>query len=218
LAAFLEKDVLAYQEDGVRKDDGILGAIQANSISFSARASLPNDIAYRITHELNWNPNWRNEIYIERDNQQYADGILASTGRERRWYQLKLINRHRNKIAFECMAYLKQCKNMSTNKTTIFSPVKLKWKGVNTIRTIVPPKTFKEFDAFHVPNDAPNTVYFGINNSIVDFYGFHDEYKLVGPGKFELEFVVFSLNFESTTKKFFLEIGTKIEDIQFYSS
>ncbi len=116
------------------------------------------------------------------------------------------------------MVYLKQCTNISTGKTTVFSPVELKWKGLNTIRTIIPPKNSKDFDAFHVPHDFPNTVYLGINNSIVDFTGIHDEYKLVGPGKFELDFVVFSLNFEPKTKKFFLDIGTKIDDIRFYSN
>ena len=162
--------------------------------------------------------NWRNEISIERDMNEYEDGILSSTGKERRWFHLKLVNKHRNKIAFECMVYLKQCKNLLTGKTIVFSPVELKWKGLNTIRSIVPPKNLKLFDAFYVPNEQPNIVYFGINNSIVDFTGIRDEYKLIGPGKFELDFVVFSLNFEPTNQTFFLEIGTNIDNIKFYSN
>jgi len=218
LAAFLEKDVLSYQEIGVRNDDGILGTLQANSILFSDRKSLPDNIANRITYQLNWDSNWRNEISIERDIHEFEDGILVSTGIRRRWYHLKLVNKHRNKIAFECMVYLRQCKNLLTGKTTVFSPVELKWKGLNTIRSIVPPQNFKLFDAFYVPNDEPNIVYFGINYSIVDFTGIRDEYKLIGPGKFELDFVVFSLNFEPTNQLIFLEIGTKIDDIKFYSN
>jgi len=41
IATFLDYEVLAFQEKGVKKDDGILGFIQANCIPFSKRRNLP---------------------------------------------------------------------------------------------------------------------------------------------------------------------------------
>jgi hypothetical protein len=64
LATFQNYEVLAFQEEGVKKDDGILGFIQANCIQFSDRMSLPKVIMTKVS-ERNWNPNWRNELVLE---------------------------------------------------------------------------------------------------------------------------------------------------------
>lgn len=40
IATFLDHEVLAFQEEGVKKDDGILRFIQANCIPFSERKGL----------------------------------------------------------------------------------------------------------------------------------------------------------------------------------
>jgi hypothetical protein len=58
--------VQPFQEDGIKKDDGILGSIQSNSITFKDKHLLASVIADR-TRELEWNADWRNEIVIGRN-------------------------------------------------------------------------------------------------------------------------------------------------------
>ena len=41
LASFLEKEVLAFRETGVRKLDGVAGFLQTNALEFADRPSLP---------------------------------------------------------------------------------------------------------------------------------------------------------------------------------
>ena len=45
IAAFLEIEVLALQEGGVKRDDGILPFVQANAIGFADRHTLHNVVA-----------------------------------------------------------------------------------------------------------------------------------------------------------------------------
>jgi hypothetical protein len=48
IATFLEHESLAFQEEGLKRDDGILRFIQANCIPFSDRKQLPSLIAEKI--------------------------------------------------------------------------------------------------------------------------------------------------------------------------
>ncbi len=216
LAAFFDKDVLAFQENGLKKNEGILGAIQGNSIAFSDRPLLSSVIADRIS-QLKWKPDWRNELTIDRDEQEYTDAFRPSApaNQTRRWYHMQVKNSHYKKIALDCIAYLESSKNVSTGDEKHFTPVEFKWQGLNVPRTIVPPGYTRGLDAFLVPHETPNIVYFGINHDLVDFSGFYEEYKLVGPGRFELNFVVYSINFSPIRRTFLLDIGTTLEDIKF---
>jgi hypothetical protein len=134
----------------------------------------------------------------------------------RRWYHIEVKNHHYKKIALDCVAYLESSKNVSTGDEKLFTPVEFKWQGVNVPRTIIPPRYTRGLDAFFVPHEAPNRVYFGINRSLVDFTGLYEEYSLNGPGKFELNFVVYSINFFPIRSTFLLHIGSSLDDIKFY--
>lgn len=64
IASFLKIEILAFQEIGVIKYDGILGFIQSNPIFFTNRRTLVklviSEVKQRIRHG-SWNPHWRNE-------------------------------------------------------------------------------------------------------------------------------------------------------------
>ena len=73
VATFLDKEVLIFQEKGIKMRDGLLSSIQANSILFDDRTCLLKIIEDKI-RELNWNLNWRNELVIQRELQdEYED-------------------------------------------------------------------------------------------------------------------------------------------------
>jgi hypothetical protein len=213
IASFFDKDILAFQEKGVKKNDGILGTIQGNSIAFSDRPLLASVIADKIS-QLNWKTDWRNELAIDRNEREYTDGHRNDTG-WRRWYHIEVENLHYKKIALDCIAYLESSKNVLTGEEKHFTPVEFKWRGLNVARTVIPPHYTRGIDAFLVPHKTPNVAYFAINHTLVDFGGFYEEYSLRGPGRFEINFVVFSINFSPIRRTFLLDIGSKLDDIKF---
>ena len=74
LASYLNIPILAFQENGIKKNDGILGFLQTNMISFTEadRHLLPSVVADKVV-ERGWEPNWKNELVLERDPNQFTD-------------------------------------------------------------------------------------------------------------------------------------------------
>ena len=136
----------------------------------------------------------------------------------RRWYHIEVKNIHYKKIALDCVAYLESSKNVLTGDEKQSTPVEFKQRGVNVPRTIIRPRYTRGLDAFFVPHEAPDRVYFGINRSLVDFTGLYEEYSLNGPGKFELTLVVYSINFSPIRRTFLLDIGSALYEIKFYKT
>ena len=219
IASFLSiEETLLFREKGVKEDDGILKFIQAYCIEFPDRHSLP-DLVIEKVKERKWNPNWRNEIIIERDDKDFEDKVPA-TGIYREgvacFYHIKVKNLHRQKIARDCVAYLEKIKDLLTGKERTFELVEFKWKGVKTREAAIPPEKSRYFDAFHVYYDSPNIVHLGINRFLIDFSGYEPPYTLEGPGTFGLTYVVFSENFSPVRATFQLIIGNQLNDIKFY--
>ncbi len=91
IAAFLDMPVLAFQEKGVRRLDGLIAFLQTNSSEFSDRDKLLTQIATEVSSR--WQPNWRNQLRITRDASQFADAIHGGyqqfpQGRPVRYFQL----------------------------------------------------------------------------------------------------------------------------------
>lgn len=215
VATFLDDiEVLAFQEKGVKEDDGILKFIQANCIQFQDRHLLPDVIAEKI-REQEWDPDWRNELLLERDHKDYGDAIDARVNKGSRWYHVKVKNLHWQKMAHDCVAYLESIKDILKGDVKLFELVEFKWKGVNSSRIVIPPKLFRYLDAFHIYHDSPTIVHMGINPFIVDFTGYYQLYTLKGSGDFELTYVVFSENFSPVRATFKLHIGNHLDDIEF---
>jgi hypothetical protein len=100
LASYLEMPLLAFQETGVKRDDGILRFLQANAIQFSDRHLLPNVVADKI-RERKWDPHWRNELVLERnDPTQHGDAKMCVRDEPRmaRFFHIGVLNRHRSKF------------------------------------------------------------------------------------------------------------------------
>jgi hypothetical protein len=75
IASYLDIDVLAFQEAGVKQLDGIMGFLQANVIQFTDRHLLPNVIADKVL-ERGWQPNWRRALEIKRGPGQHKDATI----------------------------------------------------------------------------------------------------------------------------------------------
>jgi len=215
IAAFLDIESLVFREKTVKEDDGILKFIQANSIPFTDRHLLPDAIAEKI-RERKWNPNWRNEILLERDEKEFED-VRYIGGKERptRFYHVNVRNLHQREIAHDCVAYIERVEDISTGTERALELVELKWKGVISDRVAIPPSKSRDLDAFYIHYDRPDMVHLSVNPFIVDYSGYYERYTLIGPGSFELVFVVFSENFPPARATFALRVGDKVEEVEF---
>lgn len=217
VASYLDLDIgaIAFQEVGNKEDDGILGFIQANCIQFSDRAALPNLITEEVRKQK-WDPNWRNELRLERTSSDRDDNVrdvpVEKTGS---YFHIKVRNLHRSKVARDCLAYLERWVNLSTNQESRRDLVEFKWKGVTTVGVAIPPRSFRRFDAFCVYYDSPSQVNLGLNRFVVDFGGYLQQYILNGPGQYRLSFVVFSSDFAPARATFLLTVGSTVGDISF---
>lgn len=118
LAAYLDIDVLAFQEQGIKKNDGIMQFIQANAVPFGDRSMLPSVVAESIRRR-SWDSTWRNELVLERDPKKFtdADRVTLQTGApagKGRFFHVDVRNHHRTKIATNCYAYVSQIINLET--------------------------------------------------------------------------------------------------------
>ena len=121
VATFLDKDVLAFQEKGLKSQDGIMGSIQANSIDFSDRHLLAGFIADKI-RDLEWNTNWRNELKLGLNDKSYDDGFYPPLQESRRWYHINVRNLHRKRITQDCTAYLEsEQKSLDRRNKNLFA-------------------------------------------------------------------------------------------------
>lgn len=221
IATYLDIECMAFQEKDVKEEDGILRFIQANCIPFSDRHLLADVVAQKVSEKVSrreWNPNWRNELILRRDNSgefehvDYVGGQPAPA----RFYHIGVENLHRRKIAHDCTVYLEKIENLSSGEVTTPELVEFKWKGVTTSRVSIPPKGFRYFDAFHIYETMPKTVGLGINPFIIDFSGYYESYTLQDPHDLRLTYVVFSENFPPVRETFQLHMGDRLDNVELY--
>ena len=118
---------MAFQEEDIKKQEGLLSFIQANPIYFRDWRTLLEEVPDRV-RERNWDPLWRNELALEADTLTF-EAISSRTSQPSRWYYIKVKNRHRQKIAYDCVAYLISIKNVTNGEQfPPFQIVEFKWR------------------------------------------------------------------------------------------
>lgn len=211
IAAYLDKPMIAFHEQGVRLE-GVLAFVQGNCTNFTNRNEILPLIAEKVSK--NWQPDWRNQITIVRDSNQFADALHIHPqfpkGQPVRYFHLEVKNDHCSKTAFNSYAYLEKIIDVKTGKAVDLKLVELKWRGVIFPNVVIPYKSSRELDAFLVYHDSPAQLRLGA------FTDSPEHVKLLRPGDYELAFVVHSQNFGVTSSTFSLHAGgTNVNDIQF---
>src|SRR5215813_6361409 len=120
IASYLEIEVLAFQEQGVKNHDGILGIVQGNATPFDNRATLPDLVAAEVKSRIEtgkWKASWRNELQLSLGNvtnpHQGTD-----TGPQARYFHVDVLNRHQSKVARNCTVYLERIIEVGTGTRT----------------------------------------------------------------------------------------------------
>ena len=205
VASFLDLSVLAFQEEGVRRSDGLLGFIQGNSVPFSDRANLPDIVESRVRRSA-WDSAWRFELVLERDP---SESVTAWVSKEQQgtFYHVAVRNRHRADVARNCCVYLRKIRDIDSGQIVEPLTVEFKWAGYILPNAHIHPGSDRLFDAFWVPLD---------NSREVRFTPFSDSnfYTPIikRPGRFELTYEVVSDNFPTVRRNFTLEMGPKVEE------
>jgi hypothetical protein len=207
IASYLHIDVLAYQEEGVRRQEGLLGFLQGNPISFTDRSSLPDRIAAEVQRR-NWNPCWRNVLTLGRNPDTFANEQDIH-GQWRRFFQVMVCNNHRHRLAVNCYAYLESVYDVGTQRSIAIEAAEHKWHGCLIANPAIPAANSRRFDSFYVPYNNPREIHFNI---LTDYRGMRPQ--LQGKGPFDLRYMVLSENFPITRGSFRLTPADRLEQIR----
>jgi len=210
VASFLDIEVLAFQEQGTKLTDGILGFIQANAISFSERNKLPDLVADYVEKRINdgrWDPRWRNELALERRPEDLSDPVIRDTGKAGRFFHIRVHNRYRTKTALNCYAYLEKASALDSDSDIPLRPVEFKWEGYILPNAHIHAKTVRRFDAFWILHEDPTQLQF---NPFCDAWPFLP--KIGGANsQYKLTYLVLADNFPPARRSLVLKIGRSLD-------
>jgi hypothetical protein len=208
IASFLGLEVLAFQEKGVKHDDGIMRFIQANAISFTDRHTLVNVVADKIS-QRKWDPRWRNELVLERNPHEFTDAYIEG-GKLGRFFHIDVCNLHPNRIATNCYAYLQKVSRIDPPTEFVIRTVEYKWEATRLPNVGIAAGTTRSLDAFFILHDFPTVLQF---NALADSSKFFPNVQ--GEGEYELFYAVISENFAVASASFKLNLRTSIEETTF---
>ncbi len=209
VASFLDLELLAFQEKGVKQDDGILRFLQANATPFTDRNTLPSVIADAM-RKRNWNPHSRTELVLERDPEQHADHrVQTDVGVElRRYFYVDVRNLHHRKTATNCYVYLERAIKLDRSPIEIpFNTVELKWSGYVLPNAHILPKSARPFDAFAILHRLPAQVALVSFSDSVAF----GRPPIQSAGEYELHYSVVSDNFPIARASFVLSLSDTLD-------
>lgn len=236
IASFLDIPVLAVQEEGVRREDGLLRFLQGNSITFSSRGGLSRLIE-REVEARGWTSGWRNILVLERplgqweDANRPADDIQsaepnltmmfppnvpfdprgsAKRGRMRtaRYFAVTVRNHHPRDPARNCLLYLERAVNLMTGRELELRTAELKWSGYTSPNANIGPGSWRNFPGLWVWHSDSEVGHF-------DAFTDSPRYlpRLQGPGRFELTFAVHSDNFRTAHRSFISDLHPDLDKV-----
>jgi len=204
VASLLDLDVLAFQEQGVKHDDGLLPFIQANPIGFTDRDCLPNIVAEEI-QKRKWKHDWRNQLAFD---DGAIEPISAETDGEcANYFGVSVKNLHRRTPAVNCYIYLERVCRVSDGAESRPRTIELHWAGYPFPNALIGPGGERVFDAMMVRHKEP-TVLHVLSYATASHYS----PRLQGPGDFELTYAVISQNFPTIRKTFRAHVGWTVKE------
>jgi hypothetical protein len=205
IAAFLDLDVIALQEDGVKRDDGLLGFLQTNCISFSDRDTLPSVVLDTVLTR-GWKPGWKRQLVLLREDGEYIDATDPS-GQMRRFFHVGVHNLDVRRHATNCYVYLQRLTQLDNLKQRPLETIEFKWEGYTQPNATILPGSRRNFDAVVAAHDDPSKPQFSLFTDSTRFVP-----PMGGPGHYQLTFAVVSDNFPVARAMFNLTVGHTLHD------
>lgn len=210
VAAFLDLDVLPFQEVGVIRLDGMIRFMQANATEFTDRTTLPRLVTAKL-RERGWTPSWRRTLRLERDPKQFEDvPSVDSQGRPaglRRFFHASVVNQHRSLVAAHAYVYLDRIGTVGQTVTPPMKTIELKWAGYVFPNAVVRPGTSRDFDCCWIHEKYPSVAQFNV-------FADSTEYMPIirGPGAFRLAFIALADGFSPQSLELTLTLGTTLDE------
>lgn len=186
VAAHLDIEVIAFQEEGVNPLEGILAFMQANCMQFSDRATLPTQVVEAI-RDRGWSPDWKNGLTIDGTVSVHRNVLRLPERVQGNFYHLIVRNNHRKKTARNVYGYLDSVTEAETGASIEFEAAEFKWAGYTLPNATIPAERTRKLDALWIPHTSPNTPQF---NAFTDSTQFVP--RLQGPGEWLLKYSVIS--------------------------
>jgi hypothetical protein len=206
LASYLDLDVIAFQQRGLRKEDGLMRFLQANSIEFERPDELPDLVEKRVK-AVGWRPDWKNHLKLELCDPPFTDAWDVGTGEWNRFFHLRVTNLHYRKPALMCSAFVRSMVGRTTGEPIDFRMAELKWAGSSQLFASVPPGLAREVDLGYVPHRNPTLFVFNTFSTSTQYMP-----PLQGPGDYEIAYVVASVTFPLQSFLARVRVGTSKEE------
>jgi hypothetical protein len=209
IASYLEKEVITFQQKGILHIDGMLSSLQLNPIEFNNKEkhNLPGLIEQQIKTS-GWSNQWKNKLDISVIPNEHV--VRKTSGDFGSHYFLRIDNLHKDKIAFNCTAYVKSILNKTNNVPLLTETVELKWAGSLVPSVTIMPNSYRLLDACYVLHRTPD---------VLRFLSFSDSISHLPPisgiGEYEVVYVVASGNFPSLEIKTGINITGNVDTISF---
>lgn len=215
LASYLDIPLLAFQEAGVKQEDGIMRFLQANAIPFTDRNSLPNIVADKA-QEFKWSPHWKNQLVIEIPKPPFKDMPEININKTKRYFHIQVRNLHRRKSAINCSVYLEKIFDTLKHVEIPIETTGFKWLNSTSLNSAIAPMSYRKFGAFWIYHTCSlkHLSFKGLTDTSEDIF---DLSSPVGFEDLELTYLVISNNFRPIIKTFVLHIDDKIEKTKFYA-
>lgn len=213
LASYLDIPLLAFQEDGVKPEDGIMRFLQGNAIQFTDRDSLPGIICNKV-QKLKWKSHWKNQLIMEIPSPFFRDVPDITLNKVKRCFHIQVRNLHLHKPAINCSVYLEKIVNLTNNTEIAIETTGIKWRGATSPNTAIAPMSYRNFNIFWT--------YHNCSLEHISFEGLTDTTDifesiptLAGFKDIELTYLVLSANFTPIRKTFQVHICNGSEEITF---
>jgi hypothetical protein len=208
IASFLDMELIALHEKGTINEDGISKYIQTNPVEFDDRNKIIL-ILKDLLIKNNWVSGWKNELTMAESKGYYMK--FKDSSEIAKFYHVNIFNNHKNKIARNCYAYIKNIKDLSKNMNIEFETTELKWAGYGALPFVtIMPKTTRKIDAFYIKINEPIKLHFNIFTDSVKNIPLIDE-----SGDYEMIYQVISDNFIPIESKFLLHLDNELDKSTF---
>jgi hypothetical protein len=212
IASFLDIDVLAFQEKGVKPTDGLLQFLQTNSIPFTDKNTLAHVVADLI-QQREWDPNWKNELVLgvpePVDNVHAFDLTGRSVGLTK-CFHISVHNHHREKLAVNCYAYLERI-SKRPDMNVAPKTIEFKWAGTQLPSVAIVAGSSRLFDAFHILHAQPTMVQFQVHTDSTSYLPQPPQTE----GQYELSYLVTAENFAPARGRFILDLRSSLAETTF---
>lgn len=208
LAAYLDTDVIAFQEEGIKPLEGILRFMQTNCLTFNDRSLLPTMVIEKV-REQGWSSTWKRALTIDANINVHRDVTRFPENIQADFYHLHIRNNHIHEVARNVYAYLDNVLEVGSNQQLEYGSVEFKWAGYTLPNAIIPPGGDRRLDAFWIPHPQPNRPNF---NCFTDSTAFVP--RIQGPGQWYLEYSVFSDTVRGASRRFLLTLDGTVGGVR----